>query len=197
MDAFDFFPRQPNGPEDGHLLHRQHAAARLPQQAHRQTQGFCRPGSKREDLHSGLFFGFKLHVVFNHKHEIIALKLTPGNVAGTTPVLGLTKDLSGKLFGDKGYIGQKLAQELLRRGLVPMTRVALERELPAGRSSTKPCEANTSSPRQSSASSGIFRRSGCRNIAPSSTPSLTLPPRSSPTRSIPCPRDRSASSCRD
>ena len=29
----------------------------------------------------------------------------------------------GKLFGDKGYIGKKLAEELLRRGLVLMTRV--------------------------------------------------------------------------
>lgn len=35
----------------------------------------------------------------------------------------MTKDLVGKLFGDKGYIGQKLAQELLRRGLALMTRV--------------------------------------------------------------------------
>ena len=27
VDAFGFFPRQPDGPEDGHLLHRQHTAA--------------------------------------------------------------------------------------------------------------------------------------------------------------------------
>ena len=71
----------------------------------------------------GWFFGFKLHIVFNHQREIVALKLTPGNAADTTPVPGLTKDLSGKLFGDKGYIGQKLAQDLLRRGLILMTRV--------------------------------------------------------------------------
>ena len=71
----------------------------------------------------GWFFGFKLHIVFNHQREIVALKLTPGNAADTTPVPGLTKDLSGKLFGDKGYIGQKLAQELLHRGLILMTRV--------------------------------------------------------------------------
>ena len=42
--------------------------------------------------------------------------------ADTTPVPGLTKDLSGKLFGDKGY-RPKLAQELLHRGLILMTRV--------------------------------------------------------------------------
>lgn len=71
----------------------------------------------------GWFFGFKLHLVFNHRREIVALKLTPGNVSDTAPVPELTNDLVGKLFGDKGYIGQKLAQELLRRGLAPMTRV--------------------------------------------------------------------------
>jgi hypothetical protein len=71
----------------------------------------------------GWFFGFKLHLVFNERREIVALKLTPGNVNDTTPVPELTKDLVGKLFGDKGYIGKKLAEELLRRGLALMTRV--------------------------------------------------------------------------
>jgi hypothetical protein len=28
----------------------------------------------------GWFFGFKLHLVFNNDNEIVALKLTPGNV---------------------------------------------------------------------------------------------------------------------
>ena len=63
----------------------------------------------------GWFFGFKLHLVFNNCHEIVALKLTPGN--DTTPVPALTRELTGKLFGDKGYIGRKLAEDLLRRGL--------------------------------------------------------------------------------
>jgi DDE family transposase len=71
----------------------------------------------------GWFFGFKLHLVFNHEREIVAVKLTPGNVSDTTPVPDLTKELVGKLFGDKGYIGQKLGQDLLRRGLALMTRV--------------------------------------------------------------------------
>ena len=50
----------------------------------------------------GWFFGFKLHLVFNHRREIVALKLTPGNVSDTVPVSALTKGLVGKLFGDKG-----------------------------------------------------------------------------------------------
>src|SRR3954447_13260730 len=71
----------------------------------------------------GWFFGFKLHLVFNNCHEIVALKLTPGNVHDSTPVSALTRDLTGKLFGDKGSIGQKLAEDLLRRGLTLFTRI--------------------------------------------------------------------------
>jgi hypothetical protein len=48
----------------------------------------------------GWFFDFKLHLVFNNDNEIVALKLTP--VHDTTPAL--TRELTGKLFGDKGYI---------------------------------------------------------------------------------------------
>ena len=71
----------------------------------------------------GWFFGFKLHLVFNHERQIVALKLTPGNVNDTTPVPDLTQGLIGKLFGDQGYVGNDLAQRLLRRGLALMTRV--------------------------------------------------------------------------
>ena len=69
----------------------------------------------------GWFFGFKLHLVFNNDNEIVALKLTPGNVHDTTPVPALTRELTGKLFGDKGYIGRELAEDLLR--LTLFTRI--------------------------------------------------------------------------
>jgi hypothetical protein len=65
----------------------------------------------------------QLHLVFNHEHEIVALKLTPGNVSDPTPVISLVKGLTGKLFGDKGYIGKKLVDTLLRQGLALMTKV--------------------------------------------------------------------------
>jgi hypothetical protein len=71
----------------------------------------------------GWFFGFKLHLVFNNLNEIVAFKLTPGNVSDIEPVEDLTKTLTGKLFGDKGYIGKKLAKTLLARGLALFTRV--------------------------------------------------------------------------
>jgi hypothetical protein len=77
----------------------------------------------RGQTSTGWFFGFKLHLVFNHERQIVALTLTPGNVSDTTPVAHLTQGLTGKLFGDKGYVGKDLAHRLLRRGLVLMTRV--------------------------------------------------------------------------
>ena len=79
--------------------------------------------AQRGKTSMGWFFGFKLHLVFNNDHEIVALKLTPGNVQDTTPVPALTRELTGKLFGDKGCLGQKLAEDLLRRGLTLFTRV--------------------------------------------------------------------------
>ena len=71
----------------------------------------------------GWFFGFKLHLVFNHQHEIVALKLTPGKVSDTVSVISLVKGLTAKLFGDKGYIGKELANRLLRQGLALITKV--------------------------------------------------------------------------
>jgi Transposase DDE domain len=65
----------------------------------------------------------QLHLVCNDLNQIVALKLTAGNVADTAPVSALTKNLRGKLFGDKGYIGKPLAAQLLRRGLALFTRV--------------------------------------------------------------------------
>jgi hypothetical protein len=105
-------PRQP--PRDRALLHRFHRPCdnhRISR--HKVFADLAQRGKM------GWFFGFKLHLVFNNRHEIVALKLTPGN--DTTPVPALTRDLIGKLFGDKGSIGQKLAEDLLR--LTLFTRV--------------------------------------------------------------------------
>src|SRR5919107_1566787 len=69
--------------------------------------------AQRGKTSMGWFFGFKLHLVFNNRHEIVALKLTPGNVHDTTPVPALTRELTGKLFGDKGYIGRNMAETII------------------------------------------------------------------------------------
>jgi transposase len=61
---------------------------------------------------TGWFFGFKLHLVVNDRGEILQFCLSPGNVDDRKPVPRLVKKLFGKLFGDKGYLSQPLAQSL-------------------------------------------------------------------------------------
>ncbi len=61
---------------------------------------------------TGWFFGFKVHFVFNDRGELLTFALTPGNVDDRKAVPHLAKRLFGKLFGDKGYLSQRLAQEL-------------------------------------------------------------------------------------
>lgn len=63
---------------------------------------------------TGWFFGFKLHLIFNDRGELLNLILTPGNVDDRRPVPRMVRKLFGKLFADKGYISKKLAEELLR-----------------------------------------------------------------------------------
>ena len=65
----------------------------------------------------GYFYGFKLHLVINNKGEIMALKMTRGNVDDRIPVPELTKGLSGIMAADKGYIKQNLFLNLYERGL--------------------------------------------------------------------------------
>jgi hypothetical protein len=60
----------------------------------------------------GWFYGVKLHLVINDRGEIMAFKVTAGNVDDRKPVADLVKHLAGKLFGDKGYISQTLSESL-------------------------------------------------------------------------------------
>lgn len=65
----------------------------------------------------GYFYGFKLHLIINEKGEFIALKMTKGNVDDRVPVPELTRDLTGTMYADKGYIKQNLFVDLYERGL--------------------------------------------------------------------------------
>lgn len=71
----------------------------------------------------GWFYGFKLHLIINHQGELCACKITPANTDDRQPVNDLTQDLLGKLFADKGYIDQKLFNQLLERGLQLITGI--------------------------------------------------------------------------
>ena len=69
----------------------------------------------------GWFYGFKLHLIVNDVGELLAVHLTPGNVDDRRPLEGMSKDLVGKLFGDKGYLSQALFETLYERGLELIT----------------------------------------------------------------------------
>ena len=71
----------------------------------------------------GWSFGFKLHLIINLLGEIVALKLTKGNVDDRQPVREMAECLFGKLYGDKGYISQALTGELLEKGVELITTV--------------------------------------------------------------------------
>ncbi len=70
----------------------------------------------------GWFYGFKLHLVVNHQGEILALKVTAGNVDDREPVRELAKELTGSLYGDKGYLSQELADDLAKTGVTFITK---------------------------------------------------------------------------
>lgn len=69
----------------------------------------------------GWFYGFKLQLIVNEQGELLAVHLTPGNIDDRKPLPEMTKDLFGKLFGDKGYLSQALFEELFERGLELIT----------------------------------------------------------------------------
>ncbi len=84
-----------------------------------------RNAAARGRTSEGWFFGFKLHIVVNDRGELLALRITPGNVsdANKSVVSGLAKGLRGKLFGDKGYVSKDLFEQLWQQGLQLITTV--------------------------------------------------------------------------
>ena len=73
----------------------------------------------------GWFFGFKLHLVCNEKGELLNFCLTKGNVDDRNPEVFsvLSKDLFGKLYGDKGYISSSLFELLFNDGIHLVTGI--------------------------------------------------------------------------
>jgi hypothetical protein len=71
----------------------------------------------------GWFYGFKLHLIVSYRGEIVAAKLTTGNVHDTKPVSELADGLTDKLYGDKGYISKALESDLFDKGVTLITTV--------------------------------------------------------------------------
>ncbi len=73
----------------------------------------------------GWFFGFKLHLIINDKGEILSFYLSQGNTSDNNAriITRMTKEIFGKVFGDKGYINKALADLLFDDGIQLITAV--------------------------------------------------------------------------
>lgn len=73
----------------------------------------------------GWFYGFKLHIVINDRGEILSFCVTQANVDDREPLKNesFLKQIFGKLFGDKGYISEKLQQLLFVDGIQLITSI--------------------------------------------------------------------------
>lgn len=79
--------------------------------------------ARRGKTSVGWFYGFKLNLVVNDCGELLAFQVTPGNTDDRKPVARLVKGLTGKLFGDRGYISQQLFETLLEQDLQLITKL--------------------------------------------------------------------------
>jgi len=81
--------------------------------------------AQRGKTSMGWFYGFKLHLIVNHTGDLVSVMLTPGNTddRDLSIMQILTKNVLGKLFGDRGYISAKLFKALLQRGLQLITKI--------------------------------------------------------------------------
>lgn len=71
----------------------------------------------------GWFYGLKLHLIINHKGEIMSVKITAGNTDDRKALGQITKNLTGKCYADKGYVGNKIFADLWKKGLHLITGI--------------------------------------------------------------------------
>jgi hypothetical protein len=80
--------------------------------------------ARRGKTTMGWFYGFKVHLVVNHRGELLNVLVTTGNTDDPKPVLRLLGALFGKVFGDKGYVSRPLQQAVGERlGIQFITRL--------------------------------------------------------------------------
>ena len=81
--------------------------------------------AERGKSSTGWFYGFKLHLVINEKGKILSSLLTPGNVddRNESVISSLTKNLFGKLIGDRGYLSEKIFNMLFEKGIQLITKI--------------------------------------------------------------------------
>lgn len=65
----------------------------------------------------GWFYGFKLHLIMNDEGGLLAVKVTAGNVDDRAPVREMLDNVTGNLYGDKGYVSASLKADLAEQGI--------------------------------------------------------------------------------
>lgn len=88
-----------------------------------QSQRVFKNVAHRGKTSVGWFYGFNVHLIINDQGELLAFKVTAGNVDDRLPVPDMAKGWYGKLFGDKGYISHTLFETLYDRGLQLITGI--------------------------------------------------------------------------
>ena len=73
--------------------------------------------AERAKTSMGWFYGFKLHLVINHRGDLLDVALTPGNVDDRKPLCKFAERLHGSLYGDRGYISKDLREKLHKQGI--------------------------------------------------------------------------------
>jgi Transposase DDE domain len=107
-----------------HQLHRLHSACRLPQCSHSHAIASLMAVLLVARPRWVGFTASSCNGRVNDQGEILAFCLTPGNVDDRKPVPKLAQGLVGKLKGDKGYLSQPLARQLLvTHGLQLITKL--------------------------------------------------------------------------
>lgn len=73
----------------------------------------------------GWFHGFKLHIIINDKGELLSFCVTQANVDDRESLKNdsFLQSIFGKLFGEKGYISEKLTQLLFVDGIQLITSI--------------------------------------------------------------------------
>jgi Transposase DDE domain len=71
----------------------------------------------------GWGYGFKLPLLINDVGELLACRLTAAKVDDRVPVPDLLAGLTGKVFGDRGYISRALFEELFAQGVQLITKL--------------------------------------------------------------------------
>ncbi len=69
------------------------------------------------------YYGFKLHIIVNDMGELMAFKMSKATTDDRVVLPKMAENLTGKIIGDKGYISQKLFDQLYEKGLQLITKI--------------------------------------------------------------------------